>query len=270
MIKIIRSLLVLFLILLTSSITFGAGISIPGGLSRISNLETGGKSEGKILVRNGSLEPQTVKIYQTDYLFYADGRNLYEKPGADKRSNARWISFSPQRLEILPKGIGVINYQIQAPPDSKLTGTYWSVIMIEPLGKESPELSDKPEKVQVGISTVVRYAVQIITNIGGARERKIQFLDRQLLHVNKELILQVDLENSGRLWITPTVWAELFDEKGLSIGRFQGGRVRIFPTCSARFRINLADVPKGKYSALVVADSGDDNVFGAKYQLEIP
>lgn len=259
---------VLLLFIATSA--FGVGISIPGGLSRISALEPGGKFEGKILIRNESAEPQTVKTYQTDYLFFADGRNLYGKPGSDPRSNASWITFSPQRLMVPPKEIGVINYMVQVPTDPKLIGSFWSILMIEPLGKESPEVTDKPGKIQVGISTVVRYAVQIITNLGDAGKRQIKFLDKQLIQEGKERFLKVDIENIGKGWLTPTVWVELFDEKGTSIGRFDGGRVRIFPTCSARFKVNLSDAPKGKYSALVVADNGDDNVFGAKYQLELP
>jgi len=270
MMRYVRFFFSLVLIIFCAADAFGAGISIPGGLSRLSTLEPRGKTEGKILIRNESSEPQTVKVSQTDYLFYADGRNLYGKPGTDQRSNASWITFSPQRLKVLPKETGVINYTVQAPKDSKLSGTFWSIVMIEPLGKESPELTDKPGKVQVGVRTVVRYAVQIITSLGNAGERKIKFLDKQLIQDGKDLILQVDLENIGQKWITPTVWAELFDAKGVSIGRFEGGRVRMFPTCSARFKVNLSNAPKGKYSALVIADSGDDNVFGAKYQLEIP
>ncbi|EKD83085.1 MAG: hypothetical protein ACD_39C00896G0002 [uncultured bacterium] len=270
MIKIDRFLSILLLITFFSANAYGAGLSLPGGLSRIANLEPGGKTEGKILVRNDSAEPQTVKAYQTDYLFYADGRNLYGKPGTDARSNASWVTFFPQRLEVLPKEVGVINYVVQVPADSKSSGTFWSILMVEPVSKESPEVSDKPGKINVGISTVVRYAVQIITNLGDPGERKLKFLDKQLTKSDKDLILQVDLENTGQGSLTPTVWAELFDEKGSSIGRFEGGRVRIFPTCSARFKVNLSDAPKGKYSALVVADNGDDNVFGARYQLEIP
>jgi hypothetical protein len=258
------------LVLFSAATAFGAGISLPGGLSRISALAPGGKTIGKILVRNGSAETQTIRVYQTDYLFYADGRNVYGKPGTDPRSNAAWITFSPQRLTVPPREIGEINYVVQAPNDLKLSGTFWSIMMIEPLGKDSPEVTDKPGKIQVGISTVVRYAVQIITTLGDAGVRKIKFLDKHLIQDGKDRFLQVDLENIGQGWLTPTVWAELFDGKGASIGRFEGGRVRMFPSCSARFRVNLSDAPKGKYSALVVADSGDDTVFGAKYQLEIP
>jgi hypothetical protein len=266
----VRFFLFLVLVLFSAATAFAAGISLPGGLSRFSDLDPGGKTIGKILVRNGSSEPQTVRVYQTDYLFYADGRNVYGKSGTNPRSNGPWITFSPQRLTVPPKEIGEINYVVQAPQDPKLSGTFWSIMMIEPLSKESPEVTDKPGKIQVGISTVVRYAVQIITTLGDAGERKIKFIDKQLIQEGETRILQVDLENIGNGWLTPTVWADLFDEKGASIGRFEGGRVRIFPTCSARFRVNLSDAPKGKYSALVVADNGDDNVFGAKYQLEVP
>jgi len=125
----VRFLFQLAFVLFSAATACVASISLPGGLSRISSLEPGGKTEGKILVRNESSEPQTVKVYQTDYLFFADGRNLYGKPGTDRRSNALWITFSPQRLVVPPQEIGVINYLVQAPKDSKLSGTFWSILM---------------------------------------------------------------------------------------------------------------------------------------------
>ena len=52
------------------------------------------------------------------------------------------------------------------------------------------------------------------------------------------------------------------------MGRFEAGRMGIYPGCSARFRIDLSGLPAGRYKAIVVADCGDENVFGAQYDLE--
>jgi len=44
--------------------------------------------------------------------------------------------------------------------------------------------------------------------------------------------------------------------------------MRIYPGTSVRHKIDLSSLPGGKYMALVVADNGDEYIFGAQYTLE--
>jgi len=53
------------------------------------------------------------------------------------------------------------------------------------------------------------------------------------------------------------------------MGKIEGGKFRIYPGCSVRHKIDLKDVPKGRYKALIVADNGDENIFGSRWNLEI-
>ena len=77
--------------------------------------------------------PQEVKVYQTDYLFYADGSTYYGDPGTMPRSNTRWISFTPKQFTV-PAGEEVtVRYTIQVPNDARLAGPYWSILMVEPV-----------------------------------------------------------------------------------------------------------------------------------------
>ena len=50
---------------------------------------------------------------------------------------------------------------------------------------------------------------------------------------------------------------------------FDGERARVYPGTSVRRAIDLSRVPAGGYKALLVADAGEDNVYGATYTLEI-
>jgi len=248
-----------------------ADIGVIGGLTREVTLQPAGSSEGRILLRNSGDEPQEVKVYPTDYLFYADGRVVYAEPGTIPRSSARWITIYPHQVTVPAGGSDSVSYVIQVPEDANLRGTYWSMVMVEPIVPEALELP-KPEegKVQIGIRTVTRYAVQMVVHIGDTGERKLRFAERQLLVQEGTRTLQLDVENVGERRLVPLLWAELYDQQGESIGRFEGGRLRTYPGCSARFRIDLSEVPAGKYKALVVADCGGDEVFGAQYDMELP
>ncbi len=247
-----------------------AGISVVGGLTHERSVKPGESRQGIVLIRNSSDEPGEVKIYQKDYLFFSDGKNIYGDPGKDPRSNADWISFSPKRLTIPPGETSRVNYTIKVPEDETAAGTYWSIFMVEGIPKDSPEAAGQEKgKIKVGITTVLRYGIQMVTHIGDTGIRKLKFPDTKLLKEKNEAILQVDLENIGERYLRPSLWTELYDEEGNYIGRFEGGRLRIYPGTSVRYRIDLARVPKGKYKALVVADCGGDDVFGATYTLEL-
>ncbi len=258
----------LFLCLIMPCVSV-AGVSVTSGLTYEKEIQAGGTYQGVIQLRNTGEEPQEVKIYQSDYLFFCDGRNIYGEPGKSPRSNADWMTFSPHRLTIPPKGTSQVNYTFKVPDDKTLAGTYWSMIMIEGISSSSPEaVRQEKDKITFGISQVIRYGLQMITQIGDSGDRKLKFLKTRLLKEDKERILQLDIENIGERLLRPALWAELYDEKGKSVGKFEGGKLGVYPATSVRFRIDLSRVPKGKYKALVVADCGGDDLFGATYTLK--
>jgi len=266
-----RSLMLPSLVLMLA-IAADAGAAVLGGLTREETATIGQTYRATIVLNNKRLEPQEVKIYQTDYLFFCDGTTQYGEAGKLERSNADWVTFSPSWLAIPPKGQAVVNYTVEVPDDKSMVGTYWSMLMVELIGKDSPESAARPQegKVQLGVRQVVRYGIQLVTNIGDTGSPKPYFLGTKLL-AKKEggRILRVDLENEGNRWMKPTLWAELFDERGRSVGKFEGGTMRIYPGTSVRYRIDLSEAPDGKYKALVVGDTGGDNVFGATYTLKL-
>jgi hypothetical protein len=269
MIKAARAALVLLVLLFTCGISYAAGVDVISGLTDEAVLQPGAKKDGRIVLRNTADTPQEVKVYQTDYTFRCDGTNAYDKPGACKRSNGPWITFSPQQFTIPPRETFTVYYTVQTPKDDKLTGTYWSMLMVEPVMLAPPPVKEEQNKVRVGLQTVIRYGVQIVTNIGGTGKKEVKFADKQLVARDGKRFLQLDLENTGERWLRPTVWAEVFDDKGVRAGRFESGRTRIYPGCSTRNSIDLGSLKAGKYQALVVIDSGDESVWGAQYALEI-
>jgi hypothetical protein len=245
-------------------------VSVIGTLSREKTVKPGEKFEGVILLKNTGGNSQEVKIYQTDYLFFADGRNIYGEPGSIPRSNAKWVSLSPNRLTIPPNQTASVYYTVQVPDNPDLKGSYWSMVMVEPSAMvmaETPE--EEKGKVKLGLQTIIRYGIQIVTDIKDTGIRKVSFIDKKLIRENEKKTLQISIENIGERWLSPLVWVELYNVQGVSIGRFESDRMRIYPGCSVIHRVDLTDVPGGRYKALVVADNGDDYVVGARYDLGI-
>lgn len=246
-----------------------AGIVVIGNLARSNTIKPGDSFEGVIFLKNTDPQPADVRVFQTDYLSHADGSNEYGDAGTTIRSNANWITITPTRLKLAAGETQPIRYKGKAPADLKLRGTFWSMIMVEPNSAPAIQPDGKTNQVAIGLQTTIRFGIQIVTEIGTGAPASLKVADKRLVRAGAKRALQLDIANDGERLLIPAVTVELFDQGGASIGRFDAGRARIYPTCSVRAGVDLTDVPLGKYTAMVLLDSGDAEVMGAQYELEI-
>ena len=141
--------------------------------------------------------------------------------------------------------------------------------MIEPQAPPSEEITPEEGKIQLGIQTVLRYGIQIVTHLGDSGKRELNILDRQISKEGEDYLLALDLENTGEHWLRQEVRAEIYDEEGMLLGKKEGGKYRIYPGTSVRATLNLGALSKGKYKVLVVMDNGDQYIWGAQYSLSL-
>ena len=146
-----------------------ASVVINNGLTHIHVVDGDYIIKGKIEVQNtDTKKPQAVKVYQKDYTFNHKGNVFYNEPGLAVRSNAKWIDFSPSYFELAPEEESVILYEIKVPEEEILTGTYWSILMVE--GQNVASQAPNPNSLT--INTIVRYAVQIVNEYWRNRGKK--------------------------------------------------------------------------------------------------
>lgn len=260
--------LIIFMVL-SSILSFGA-ISIEGSLTHELNSSPGDMHEGKILINNNGNEPEEVKIYITDFRTEAGGKKYYLDPDTTARSNASWVSVNPKRFFIPAGQTYTLYFSIDVPADSTLSGSYWSMMMIESIPKESPESSFyDPEEITLGVKTVLRYGIRIISNIDKSVSIKPEIQNAGLSNEEDIIEMYLDIKNAGNRFFRLDFWMELYDTSGNFIGKYQGDKLSVFPDSSIRFSVDLSNVPKDEYMALVVMDCGDDNVFGVNYTIDL-
>lgn len=249
----------------------GYAIQLPDGMTVNKTLPLGGQTSGNIVIANNGKEAETVRIYQTDYMFSADGKNNFGSPGSMPRSNAKWIKFTPNQVTVAPGEETSIFYEIAVPETSDLRGTYWSVIMVEPIPQDALKPPNpKKDKATIGVQAVFRHAVQMITHIENTGTRALQFSNKALKVQAHKTFLTIDVENVGERWLVPQLYVDVADSGGNAMKRYEGKKFRIYPGCSARYVIDLGKLNSGKYNALVIADSGEnEKVFGARYILDV-
>ncbi len=242
-----------------------ASIVVVNGLSHLYEVVPGETYRGVIEIQNTKDTDQAVKLYQRDYHFVYTGESYYEEPGTIERSNAKWIDVSPSYLVLKPKEKKLIAYEIKVPSMIPLTGTFWSVIMVE---TEAPIDTDKLQS-GLTIQTQLRYAIQIATTLGKTGERNLTFNNANVVKEDGQRMLAVDIENKGDFLFKPDVNVELYDQEGNPVGVLKTTRKKLYPKTSARFLFEMKDIPAGTYQALILADCGESDVFGINLTVEV-
>lgn len=223
---------------------------------------------GRLELLNTGKTAQEAKLYQTDYQFFADGRSNYAAPGSSARSNARWIVFSPNRVSLVPGARATVAYTVSV-PTAPLKGSYWSMLMVEtiPLGFAESSVT-APHEIRVGIQTKVRYAAQLVTNIGLSGSSAIRFDSVTVTRDNRgRKGVSFDFVNTGERAHRLTLSLQLYSPGGALVKTLEQTRGLLYPGTSARQRFDLGSLPPGAYKALIVADGGGDEMFGGEYIL---
>ncbi|MFO7891624.1 MAG: hypothetical protein R6V04_14945 [bacterium] len=255
---------IFFVFIFGSKLYSQSQIAIAGELTYEQNILPGNDESAALSIRNLGSDSVLVRVYQKDYVFYYDGTTDYPEPGTIERSNATWITYTPTRFYVPGNAEVIVNFGVQVPSSDTLAGTFWSMLMVEPMDEIVPE-----KKEGISVNTVIRYGIQIITNTGNTGEKNIEFLDVNLMKDEDKRVLLVDIENVGERIVRPSVWAELYDATGKKIGLFDSIMARIYPGTSIRKKIELKDVEPGMYKTIIIADCGEDDLFGLDYTLEI-
>ena len=232
-------------------------------------ISPGGTAETSFRVINRTNKEHQITVYQTDYFFDAAGNNEFGSPGLLKRSNANWLDFTPKRFLIQPKSKATIKVTANI-PSSPLSGTYWSVLMVEYLDAKATEAANSSNAdMQSKVKIKRRTAIQVRTHITNTGEMKARYFNQAIKEVDGKRKFFVDMENTGTLYFTGQFYINFFDSTGKPVKKILVNKKSLYPGCSVRFVADISQLQKGKYTALCVYDTSGEKVFGGKYQIEI-
>jgi hypothetical protein len=258
---------------LFAAFSAAAQVSVEGSTVRERRAQPGETYSGTFTVVNASAEPQQAKLYQTDYLTNAAGANTYGPAGTSARSNGAWVAVAPSTVLLPPHSSREVTFTVTVPADRSLSGSYWSMVMVEGVSRGSAESTlpgGTTRRVQAAVVARIRYAVQVITQVGPATKPVATFeapAVRNVTDGSKEL--QVDVANSGIRSFAPAFTLEVYAPDGTRVARAEASREILYPGTSLRQRFRLGTLAAGTYRALVTLDAGDDTVFGAQYTLKL-
>jgi len=241
-----------------------AGFEVVGSLTYKHIAQKGEKYSTVFKVHNFGEQSQEVRIYLRDYLFDYNGTSFYNEPGSHERSNAPWIKYSPKTIFLKENEVQNVQFEVDVPQNENLVGTYWSVLMVEGVCLTNPNI-----KGQLTINNSIRYALQIVTNIGKTGKGQLEFQKPGIVKEGGKQFFDFIMLNIGEKLISPDVSMELFDaETGLSIKVLKAPKNGMYPNTSTKWRFSLDGIPRGKtYKAVIVADGSGEDVFGLEYTI---
>ncbi|MDZ7877119.1 MAG: hypothetical protein U5L45_05590 [Saprospiraceae bacterium] len=254
---------ILFILLILSS-HLSAAIQVLNGLTHMHPTAAGGQISGKILLKNESAKEARILIYKQDLIANCGNAIAYTTINTHNRSLGNWLQTNIDEKILLPHEEYTLFYTINVPKDSIEKGTYWSVLMIE---GADPIKEENTNGMQV--NSKVRYAIQVLADVGGFESPKLTFEDVKYEAKEKNnKTLKVRVKNDGLCSAKTKVSIEIFSDKGLKIKGYEAVQKRIYPNLCNEFELLLDDMPQGKYEGVLVADNGKD-IFGSNITIDI-
>ncbi|WP_394674110.1 hypothetical protein [uncultured Chryseobacterium sp.] len=244
-----------------------ANIVILNGLTHHYTVEKGQVYKGKIAVENTSAKSQHIKLFLQDFTYSVDGTTSYTAPNSSQRTNASWIQLNTNYVTLKGKEKAEVYYEITVPASAGGDGSYWSVIMVEPVEDPLPGQNT----TGISISSVVRYAIQIITDYRTENAKpELRFEGVKIEKKNGNSIIMVAIANNGNLYCKPIVSIEMYHKKnGERAGQFSTLPMGLLPQTSKLFYIDAGKVPPDRYSAVLLATDENDNAFALNVELDI-
>lgn len=242
-----------------------AGIVIVNGLSHEHSLTNGTKVQGDIVIKNTAKENKRAIIYLADVLHNCNGETLFLEAGQHKRTNTDWLQFSTNEISLKPDESITLTYELNPPDENNPQGSYWGVIMVE----EAEELDTSDVERGVKVKSLVRYAIQIIGSYESESVKELNIANVKMKTGEQGEYLEVSIDNLGNYMLKPIVILELYNEDGEQVSRSEMPYRKIYPGYCKNFEIPLEGVPKGSYNGVLVADCGDENLYGLNLEVTV-
>ncbi len=263
-----RILIIITFVLIAFSTISRASVVVLNGLTHTHALGMNSVTQGKIILKNQGAKPERVLIYQEDLTMDCNAGVNFSSELVNKNSLRPFLQTSVDERILQPDEEYVIFYDIDITKSNLETGTYWSIIMIE-----GAEPVREQEENNVKINSVIRYAVQVIGDVGVFKGPEIHYINVQFEGFEDSLetdqkVIKVRLENRGTFSARIALSLELYNSQGESIKTLAGENKRIYPGGCSEFQFAIEELSPMEYSGVIIADSGSD-LFGANISFEI-
>lgn len=253
-----------FIIFLFLSTYAHADVVILNGLTQEFKGIGGNTLSGRIKMRNDGATPEKMKIYKEELILICGQESTFKDTIPHEKSMTTWLNTNVNEKIMDGKEEYDIVFEFTIPVGTK-SGSYYTMLMVE---------SDEPipsvdSKSKITINTKVRYGITVLVHVGTYESPSLVFenISIEKQNDNKQAI-KILLKNTGTYSAVTKLVVEIYSngEKIKTFSEQMGQIGRVYPDKCRKYETIIADLPKGKYDGIVVADNGTD-LFGSNITL---
>ena len=242
-----------------------ASVVVLNGLTHVHNLPgPEGKTQGTVRVKNEGLKDARIVIYRQDLITDCGKPSSYPDPNSHNRSLGNCLKTNVDEKILTANEEYEIRYNIALEKDKTSPGSYWEVLMVEVAEPVRDEL-----KNGVQVNSKVRYAIQVIVDVGDFEGPKLTFENIVLDKVpGQEQILKVQVKNNSAFGSRANVILEIYDGQGNKLKTTEPNTRMLYPGFCNTFEVPISNLPAGKYDCVIIADTGKD-LFGSNISVQV-
>ena len=253
----------LFLLVFLNFQVSNAGVVILNGLTHVHESASGQLITGVISLKNTDATEQRVIIYFNDLFQECGKETVLTADFSHKNSIKNWLSTNVNEHVFKANEEYELIYTINVPNDVEIDGSYWGVLMVE---IEKPIKEDELE-FGVKLESKVRYGIQIIADINERTPSELEFYDIKIEEPDGNKLINVDLKNLGNYYVEPTLMLEVFNANGEQAKKVEVKFKKVYPNSCKAFSLDISGLPKGAYTAVLIADYGK-NIYSIDLEFE--
>lgn len=244
-----------------------AQIDVPSGLADVHAVGPGDVVEGEVRLANGGATPRTVDLMLKDYRVRVDGDGWLDA-GTLRRSAAAWLDV-PGVVRLGPHETRAVAYRLRV-PEAGVDGTYWATLMVH--ARPEGVTAGPEDRTSVGLRPVRRYAVQIVADVGGAAQPRLELGAASLARDGDTVTLDLEVHNDGARWVRrPTLEVRIVDPSdGKVLTTTRTGVRSLYPGAGTRVRSELGELPPRPLHLLALARDDAGDVVAVRFDLDPP
>lgn len=240
-----------------------ANVVVLNGLTHVHKTSSGQIISGVVKLKNTKDTEQRIIVYFNDLFQECGKETVLTSDFSHKNSIAKWFSTNVNERVLKANEEYELLYTINVPEGTDIKGSFWGVLMVE---IEKPIKEDDLE-YGVKLESKVRYGIQIIADINERTQSGLEFYNLEIEELNSTKIINVDVQNIGEFYVQPTLVLEVFNENGEQAKKLEVKFKKIYPNSCKAFSLDISDIPKGAYTAVLVADYGE-NMYAIDLEFE--
>lgn len=249
------------------------GISVSPSTLHFS-LEPGTTRTMEVKLTNDTKKKFTFQANFSDFSMGKNGNPIGVKPGESKFTLSSWTTISPSYFEVMPGETKKISVTLNVPSGEEANHAAWTVLMLDQVTERAPLTANgNGNTVALGITPSMGFGIYLYQNPPGLHTDKVEigtFNYNDSTKAGKHA-LQMHATNKGDGIGFCTTYVEVTNLATGKQDKLRQQKFTILPGFDREFSYEIpADLPKGKYSAVGVVDTGNpDQVTAAELEFKI-